>query len=619
MREHEQPAARTFPFDPLTRPVEAAHLALAAAPQAAQGFVIDPDVPLPGSYSFRRVVKLDVRTRLGAPVAFRPDDAIDLRAIATRTSGGELEIKPTLGTACDFWARQAVAARFPAAAVARSVEAAKSTPPGTTDRPDIDKVLSSFLAALDRKEIELPVLTSSGQPSSQLYYAGGRFGGVGAGFYVVEEYRVSAFLERYGLGRTIGTFSLLPGEETTIKLRSWRSSKRSTSTTATVQETATTSIIDSVDEKSIDRFANELQSATGDKTASSSDEFWHVNGEVGGTVGFAHAKVEAGGGGDYKSSQEDFANQATKAVKEHTDEASRNRRNTVENVSSSTQTRGSAIEDASEQENVVERRLKNINLRRVLNYVFRELNQEYDVVVHLVNMRFAFSSGLPGSWREVPPSRLRGLVEEVCDVNVEAGGDGVVDHRKPFAAEVVAAVLGPVSQLLDVTGTYRDVLECVVQSASATEVTPLHTVDGGLRLPAEAIVLDEDLGAIRKGEVVKLYPRFRAGALTTSDKPLPSVPGAIVGRTPTVLRTDNIVVEALLGYSDALDPFAFRSQELNTDAAAAAVELQELAGERIALALKTLEEISDPMARAEAYAKCFPPPPAVPPGTTPGG
>jgi hypothetical protein len=613
---------RTFPFDPLSRTSkpERSDGRLTSGPevagedtqpQVAEGFVVDADVPLPGSYTFRRIVKLDVRSLSGKVLRLKRESGFDLRGIAVSTSN-TIELKYTNASACDFWARRAIAAGFPAAAVARSVELVKQGATAASARPDIDGVLRSFILALKDGEIELPILTSSGVASRQLYYSGGAVVSATAGFYAIEEYRISAFLTRYGLGRTIGTFSLLPGEETTIKMRSWRSMQRTAQRSDTADVTATSSIVDSVDEKSIDRFANELQAAIGDKTSSSSEERWHVNGEVGGTIGFAHAKVEAGGGGDYRSGQEDFANQATKAVKEHTDEASRNRKNTVENVSRSSSTESQSQQSTEEQENVVERQLKNINLRRVLNYVFRELNQEYDVLVHLTNVRFAYSTGAPGSWREVPMSKLRALIEEVCDVNVDAGGVGTVDPTKPFSSEVAAAALEPVSRVLDISGTYRDTLDCVVQSGAKTEVADLRRSNGEMWLPADETILQEDLGAIPAGEVVKVYPRFKLGALSalSDDKELPRVDGVVVGRTVSVLRTDNVVVEALLGYSDALDPFAFRSQDLTTDASAAANALQSLEAERLKLALETLRAISDPKERADAFAKFFPPPAA---------
>lgn len=39
-------------------------------------------------------------------------------------------------------------------------------------------------------------------------------------FLIVEEYRLSNFLGQYGAGRTVKTFSLLPGESTTISVTS---------------------------------------------------------------------------------------------------------------------------------------------------------------------------------------------------------------------------------------------------------------------------------------------------------------------------------------------------------------------------------------------------------------
>lgn len=42
---------------------------------------------------------------------------------------------------------------------------------------------------------------------------------------LIEQYRLSSFLGQYGAGRTIKTFSLLPGEETKIFIRSYKATK----------------------------------------------------------------------------------------------------------------------------------------------------------------------------------------------------------------------------------------------------------------------------------------------------------------------------------------------------------------------------------------------------------
>ena len=56
--------------------------------------------------------------------------------------------------------------------------------------------------------------------------------------------------------------------------------------------------------------------------------------------------------------------------------------------------------------------------------------------------------------------------------------------------------------------------------------------------------------------------RFRPGALS-QDPDDHEITGVIMNRSDAVLRTDNLVVEALLGQADALDPYAAAVQAVD--------------------------------------------------------
>ena len=68
------------------------------------------------------------------------------------------------------------------------------------------------------------------------------------------------------------------------------------------------------------------------------------------------------------------------------------------------------------------------------------------------------------------------------------------------------------------------------------------------------------------------------------------------------MQTDSVVVEALLGEADALDSYAMTSQR-------AEAEEKWLENRRLELAIDALEKITEPKARAAAYAQMFNPPP----------
>jgi hypothetical protein len=214
--------------------------------------------------------------------------------------------------------------------------------------------------------------------------------------FIIQVVGISSFLGDYGLGRTVKTDSLFPGETKTIHLRTWRSSEESRSEAS--------SIIDWFDEASVERFAETVMNETTDTATQEKTENWYAEADAGASIGIGSANVSGGGGGEYSSGTEEFAHSLDEAVREHTAEASSHRENTVSSWSESSV--------STEGEEITERTIQNINVSRILNFTFRELNQVYLVKTHLKDIRIAFSNGNAGSWREEPIARLRTLVDE---------------------------------------------------------------------------------------------------------------------------------------------------------------------------------------------------------------
>jgi hypothetical protein len=92
-----------------------------------------------------------------------------------------------------------------------------------------------------------------------------------------------------------------------------------------------------------------------------------------------------------------------------------------------------------------------------------------------------------------------------------------------------------------------------------------------------------------------MYYRFRPGPLNQDGESHP-VDGVPLSANEITMRTDSVVVEALLGQADALDAFAMEVQE-------AAATKDTLANTRERLILETLQAIDDPAQRAELAAK----------------
>lgn len=374
--------------------------------------------------------------------------------------------------------------------------------------------------------------------------------------FLIEVYGVSSILGDYGMGRTVRTFTLLPGETTTIRIKTWRSTKQSIKTAS--------SIIDSHNQSARDRFQDQIQKETTDKATSSKTEKWHVEAQAKASWGFGSAKVTAGASGEYQSGREQFSRQAADSVREHAAESSSRRELSV--------TSSTEVTEETGAESNIERTITNVNMRRVLNFVFRELNQTYTTKLHLKDIRVGFTNGLSGTWREESISGLRGLLEEVI---VPTKIDETAKKILKIASVVFDASDTPVRLLESIT--YDDIND----TYSVAEFE--RDANGDLAAPTPS-----------------KYYRFKRGPLTQRNAKNP-VPGALLSENTTVMRTDSVFVEALLGEADALDEYAMEIQQ------AAATE-KTLQNNRETLLQQIVADIGDQQKKAEAASLLFNPP-----------
>ncbi len=376
--------------------------------------------------------------------------------------------------------------------------------------------------------------------------------------FIVEVYGISSFLGDYGLGRTVKTFTLFPGEQATISLKTWRSSKENISEGA--------SIIDSYQSEAKTKFGNAVMAETTDKSTQSSKENWHVEAQASASFGFGSASISGGGGGEYQSGREEFAKRVGETTQEHANQASAARETQITSKSERTEETG--------EESYIERTIRNVNVRRTLNFVFRELNQEYSTLIHLRDIRIAFSNGNDGVWREVPVSGLRGLLEEV-----------LVPSR---INEIATSILKRIAVVFDHTDTPISILQRVELDASEQRFANSYPQDVGIG----ANIPPPDGGQFR-------YYRFKRGELGQAGQKN-KVPGVVLQKRTIVMRTDSVFVEALLGQADALDSYAMQIQ-------VAAADAKTLENDRERLAHAVVNAIGSPVEKAAAFAEMLKP------------
>lgn len=313
---------------------------------------------------------------------------------------------------------------------------------------------------------------------------------------LLESYRLSTFLGRYGAGRTIKTLTLLPGEKTKISIKTYKKTES--------EAKSASSILDSFTRESADDFERAVGSETSDKRSETENFEYHAEAEASASWGFGSAKVSGGVRGGSTSAREEFAKNVSNATEKHASKASAKRE---VNVNTSFQ-----VTESAGEETAVEREVENVNVSRTLNFVFRQMNQEFLTLLHLVDVRVGFFNGLPDSKIEVPLSRLDELLEEVV----------VAEER----TAVRGAILAQVRSISD----YRD--------HQHEDFVEFHSTDG----TAEAVNGEAGYWRVSRTKEMEVDGH--------------RVPGVVVAASRNVVRTDGVVAEAMLGQADALDDYS---------------------------------------------------------------
>ena len=360
--------------------------------------------------------------------------------------------------------------------------------------------------------------------------------------YLIETYRLSTFLGNYGAGRIIKTFTLLPGEKTKISVKTFTKTES--------QRKSSSSILDSFTEESADDFESSLQEEQSNKQAYTKSFEYHAEAEAKAGWGWGSAKVSGGVKGSTNSSREEFSKSVSSATQKHSAKASAKRDIQIDT--------SYEVSESSGEETSIEREIENINLSRTLNFIFRQMNQEFFTFLTLVDVRVAFFNGFAESRREVSLAQLDTLLDEY-----------IVEDKRDA---VRTAVLGQLETVLD----YKDDVQSVIEEKE------LSADDSYIRFK-------KDLVSVFKDEVTEA--EF-------------AMPGVITSVMKNVMRTEGVIVEALLGQGEALDDYAMRLQELEVSRREAEVAKETAAATQAALVNQLVTDQDQAGARILAELTC---------------
>src|ERR1051325_783760 len=320
---------------------------------------------------------------------------------------------------------------------------------------------------------------------------------------LVETYRLSSYLGNYGAGRTIKTYSLFPGEKASISVKTYKQTES--------EEASASSILDSFTETSADEFESSVASEQSDSETYEKAKNYSVEADAHASWGWGSVNVSGSYSGSSQSAREEFAKNISSATEKHAATASAKRDVQID-------TSYKVKETAGEETSIV-REFQNINVSRTLNFVFRQMNQEFITILHLVDVRVAFVNGFAEKTKEVALPELDSLLETY-----------VVAARR---GDVRQQILGGVSNIFD----YRDDPHTFIEER---ELTDTHG------------------NKFQYYRVKKYYTsEYRNEATGTTI----TVPGIILSADNYVLRTDGVIVEALLGQAPALDAYSQTLQD----------------------------------------------------------
>jgi|GEM_PF-980518 len=352
---------------------------------------------------------------------------------------------------------------------------------------------------------------------------------------LVESYRMSSYLANYGAGRTIKTFSLLPGEKSKISIRSYKQNEMTAKSAAT--------ILDSVTDDISEEFENSIAKEQADQKSYKESNEYKIEGEAGVSWGWGSAKLSASTSGGTNAAREQFAKNVVNNTQKHVAKASARRdvqiNTTYEEKNTTT------------DETTIVREIENINVSRTLNFVFRQMNQEFITLLHLVDVRIGYFAidtinGVETkSYREVTLPQLDALLEQT-----------IVPEKR---TEVRNAIIYQLTNIFD----YQD------RHHRFVEEEPFRGPDGSVIPLSNYLRVKKDYTST-----------YRDDATGTEIE----VPGIILAANRHVLRTDGIVVEALLGQGEALDSYSrnlqiesVREKELRNSLLETEIEMKRLA------------------------------------------
>ncbi len=401
--------------------------------------------------------------------------------------------------------------------------------------------------------------------------------------FIVEEYTTAAFLGDYGAGRVVKTFSLLPGERTTITVRTYKDMESVRASSQNMLDSFSESSANELD-KLIQHEDGNMESNSDTSSDSSSNFGTHTDASNSSSSWNLSANLSFAGfgaSGGYGQSESDASSNANgwngsnshghtgirssnvsnlnNALSKHVQQSNANRQI---NINTSTQDTA-----RSGEEDTTVRYLENYNKSRVLNFTFRQLLQEYITITSLTNLKFVYSNGYPESFTIVDMNNLDNMLKDLIIDGVPGSDNPKLDHPVEYFRDKFRCLL--LHNYCSVRD-YNEVMQPFIRRNKIVQTCP----DSPTRFPdwnwyGTDVPLPPPGTFFKCG--ISAEPEYFWGLMADLhqiyDPTLPGhegmnlkIPGVILSVKKQTLQTSSVIADALLGRGEALDCFNQKAQ-----------------------------------------------------------
>ena len=321
---------------------------------------------------------------------------------------------------------------------------------------------------------------------------------------------------------------MLPREITEISVKTWKR-------TETTKKEAS-SILDSYTEEKADEFERAVQSENSRFSKIDKSSSYNVKASASARWGWGSASVSGGKEGSTKSTRETSIKNVMSATAKHAQTASAKREVNIDTEHERREETG--------VETTTMRTIRNLNVSRTLNFTFRQMNQQFHSILHLTDLRLGFYNGYPGSLREYSLSDIWHFV------------DKYMKTPAIFIDKLKNIIMKEYGTVTDDQG--KDIYGVIDHYGNAKTLVEEVKFQGEEHPYLRVIPRYDKEGKPYGQQKYIMRPEIRdENDQIIQEEDARYIDGIILGDQIETLKTEGVIVEALMGNVNALDDYSY--------------------------------------------------------------